>query len=849
MDHALRLDPGGQQAEPEHAPALRRDRAWEDGRSIGLPTLLTPLIGREQDTATAQDRLRQLGVRLLTLTGPGGVGKTRLALQLAADVAPDFPDGVFFVSLAPVTDPALVIPTVASALGIADYDRGAASQFDRLRASLQDQRVLLVLDNFEQVLAAAPSLTGLLAACARLKVLVTSRAALRVRGEHEYTVSPLALPSAGQLSDVETLTQVPAVALFLDRARAVAPGFRVTQDNAAAIAGICARLDGLPLAIELAAVRVKLLSPQALLHRLDHRFHLLTGGIRDLPARQQTLRDAIGWSYDLLDAHEQRLFRRLAVFVGGCTLDAAARVCNSGGDLPADFLDGVASLADKSLIRQEEQGGDEPRVGMLETLREYGLEQLAASGEDDAVRDAHAAYALALAEEAEHRLTSPEQRTWLERLDREHSNLRAALRWLQEQGRADRALRLGSALWRFWLTRGHLGEGRRWIEASLASSADVPARVRAKALNGAGMLAHYQGEYTVAAALCGESLTIFRQLGDQAGMAAAINGLALVARSGGDYSTARAMYEESQALLRELGDRWGLAYALTYQGVAAWMAVDYPAAHRALEEGLALAQAVGDRQTAANALHILGRVALAGGEYAVASALLDEAAPWFREVGDRRGVARSFEGLAEVALRQGNLATARAWHREALVLLKDLGERWFIALCLEELAGVAMAEGQPEQATRLLGAASALREATGAVMPVSARVQTDRLLAAARTALGEARCAAALAQGRTLTLDQIIAAQASPPADEQPADASEAAAQPSPLPRPYPAGLTAREVEVLRLVAQGWTDAQVAEQLVVSPRTVQSHLSSIYSKLGVTSRSAATRYAIHHHLA
>jgi len=437
----------------------RKPPEIEQGFISNLPTQLTSLIGREQEVAAACALLSRPHVRLLTLTGPGGVGKTRLALQVAIDLLEDFVDGVYFVSLAPISNPDLVAPTISQTLGL--WESRDRPLFEHLKTYLQGKRLLLLLDNFEQVVAAAPLLSDLLMSCPELKMLVTSRAVLRIQGENEFLIPSLALPDLKQLQDSESLSQCAAVALFLQRAQAIKPDFHITKANASAIAEICVRLDGLPLAIELAAARIKLLPPQALLARLSRRLQVLTGGPLDAPVRQQTLRNTIQWSYGLLDIQEQLLFRRLSVFVGGCTLEAVESICNAldDGDGVVPVLDAVASLIDKSLLQQMEWEEEEPRLVMLETIREYGLEALTESGEMEVTRRAHADYYLALVEEAETKLGGPEQAAWLERLEQEYDNLRAAVQWLLERQEAgysmEMALRLGGALRRFWLVRGY----------------------------------------------------------------------------------------------------------------------------------------------------------------------------------------------------------------------------------------------------------------------------------------------------------------------------------------------------------------------------------------------------------
>ena len=719
-----------------------------------LPIQLTSFIGREKEIREVKQVI--LDHRLVTLTGLGGSGKTRLALQAAAEMIEHFHNGVFFVALAPITDPGLVASTIAQAIGITES--GGRSIIDGLKDYLQGKSLLLLLDNFEQVISAAALVAELLVAGRELKILVTSREGLRIGGEHEYPVPPLALPILTQLPSLEALTQYAAVKLFIQRAQAVKPDFNITNDTASAVAEICYRLDGLPLAIELAAARIKLLSPRAMLARLENRLEFLTGGGRDLPARQQTLRNAIAWSYDLLSEEEQKLFRRLSVFVGGSTLEAVEAVA---GDQSArvSVLDQLGPLLDKSLLREVEGTGGEPRFVMLELLREFGLEQLEGSGEQEAIRGRHANFCLALAEGAEASLESAEQVQWMDRMEQEHDNLRAALEWSKTaDGTGELCLRLAGALGSFWEVRGHFSEGRERLSAILSTkSAQGQTAARARLLARAAELAYRQSVYPATTSLAKESLAIYRKIGDEQGIASTLIKLGNAATERGSYATASRFLEEALTVWRERKDKHGTARALISLGWAALRSGDTHLANTRLEEALALSRELGDARSMGFELSGLGEVALRQGDYARATQLMEESLELRRQLGNKWGVGVSLGMLGWVAMRERDWDRATARLGESLQVRQEIGDKGGSAWCLERLAGIAIVQGQAEKAVRLFSAAAALRASIGSVIDPVDRASYERNRRSLRAKLGQERFKAAWDEGCAMKMEQAIA--------------------------------------------------------------------------------------------
>ncbi|CAN5297957.1 LuxR family transcriptional regulator [soil metagenome] len=734
---------------PSEFPPLRT----LESRPNNLPLQPTPLVGREREVGEVADRVQSDGVRLLTLTGPGGTGKTRLALQAAADLLEEFEDGAFFVALATITDPELVPSTIAGPLGVKESAEQPLTEV--LKGYLREKDLLLILDNFEQVLEGASVVGELVAACPKLKVLATSRIPLRLYGEQEYAVPPLALPDPRVLPPVEVLTQYEAVRLFVERARAVKAEFSVTNENAPAIAEICARLDGLPLAIELAGARVRILPPQKMLERLSNRLKLLKGGARDLPTRQQTLRGAIDWSHDLLEGDEKTLFGRLSVFSGGRTLEAIEEICDPEGDL--DALEGVESLVEKSLLRQEEGPEEEPRFVMLETVHEYAREKLEESGEAEGIKCAHAEYFLALAEEAEPGLKGPDQLEWLERLEVEHDNMRAALSWALESEEEELALRLAGALWWFWFVRGHYGEGRRWLERALGGEGGAPVSVRAKALVGAGGLAAEQGEIEKATATLEEGVRLFRASEEAEGLVDALNSLCGAMIYGGKLDAAKALTEESLMLCRDCGSRWGVAEALNNVGLVSHLQDnDWDRTESLYKESLEVRRELHDKRGIMMSLNNLGIVARKKGDLHRAVAHLEEALSLGRNLADKSFIANTSVELGYVELGRGDWERAAVYLREGMSVWAELGDEFGTFEGLWGLAQVAEASEEVRRAGRLFGAADRLRETSEVHVMEIEHPEFGEHLEAARSRFEAAGWTQAYEEGRAMTTDEAV---------------------------------------------------------------------------------------------
>jgi predicted ATPase/DNA-binding CsgD family transcriptional regulator len=794
--------------------------------------LLTELLGRERETASLQKLLRQPEVRLVTITGPGGVGKTSLALQVAHELQEIFTDGVFFVSLATTTEPTLIIPTIAHTLDVTESPHRLL--LDSLKDFLRKKHLLLLLDNFEQIVSAAPLLTELLNASIDLRILVTSREALHLRGEHEFQLATFELSDHTAGSDERSmgiLMQSPAIALFVQCVEAVQPDFKLNEENAAAVTEICARLDGLPLAIELAAARIKLLPPAAMLDKLRKSpLQLLTSGARDMPARQQSLRSTIQWSYDLLSDGEKCTFRWLSAFLGGCTLEAAQSVI---GDCSS--LDLLESLVDKNLVRQTEMTGS-PRLTMLETIREFGLDKLDHTHELEHAHRAHATFYLTFVEDAERHLTGADQKIWLQRLECEQDNMRAALNWAIKHREVEFAQRMAGALRPFWFRRGRWSEGRRWLEDSLAmeSNDTLDQSIRANVMYGAGMLARFQGDFARARMLCEQSLGIYRTLGDQAGMLKTLAQLCRITSFQVDREAMKLFMAEAVAVIETVPDGVVKGEAYTDMALAN---LDFhapkfqPQVTRYLTESERIHRALNNQSGLALASLHRGVRALFEGDLSLAKSKYEEAERLALELGDVRLLSRVAGSRALLDLHEGDITAARRRLETSIQHYDSLGDHQLSAN-LMILAGALYKEGLDVWSVRLLGMADALPENRPTNATVAAFAEHAGLgdfLAELHTVLGEKTFAEELAVGSQMGLDDLGAIP-HPKEFES-------------VPFALGISLTRREIEVLRLLAQDLSNPQIAEQLVVSRRTVDAHLRSIYDKLGVKSRDAAIRVA------
>jgi predicted ATPase/DNA-binding CsgD family transcriptional regulator len=767
-----------------------------------LPLQLTSFVGRGRETSEVEGLLAES--RLLTLTGPGGSGKTRLALAVASEMVERFEDGVWLVELAPLSDPDLVPQAVASVLGVRESHGKMLT--DTIAEHLESRSVLLVLDNCEHLLAACATLADtLLRLCSDLRILVTSRGALGVVGEILFDVPPLSLPDPRRGPTVGSLPEYEAVRLFVERAEAVRPDFSLTEENAMAVAHICYRLDGIPLALELAAARTKVLSVDQISERLDNAFSLLTRGGRTAPSHHKTLRAAMDWSYDLLTEQEQTLLARLSVFAGGFSLEAAEAVGMGGGIDGFDVLDLLASLVDKSLVLVAEQDG-EARYRLLETVRQYGREKLEESGEAEQALQRHAEFYLALAEGAD--LMSKEQAVWLKRLETEHDNLRSALalslgRDAPSEEGIRSGLRISVALWPFWYTRGYLSEGRGWLESAIKRSGPETSSTKAAALNGAGYIALFQG----------------------------------------DYGAARTLFERSLAFYRELRDDEGVASSLIYLGFVAVLSQENLETVPALEEeAVGLRPRLRDPLVVANLILLSGLVAINQGDLARAVSLHRESLAMFREMHDARGMGHCFNNLGFLALLRNDHEEAAALLRENLLLARRSGYKLAIQYSFLGLGFLADSWNDPVRAARLWGATETMEETFGIKITPIARSAMDyeTRVATARSHAGETVFQTAWSEGRDMAPEQAIEYALEPPQESSgEAEAPETS---------YPADLSAREVEVLELVVRGMTNAQIASELYISPRTVNAHLGSIYHKIGSHTRAEAARFATEHGL-
>ena len=802
---------------PPEAELSAREHAFQPFSVQPVPTPLLPLVGRKQEMGAICALLQQPEVRLLTLTGPGGVGKTRLVLQVSAEVYSVFADGICFVSLVPICTTDLVLPTIAQALGLSVRPNHCV--LTQVQTAIQDRHFLLILDNFEQIAAAAPQLKDLLAACPRLKILITSRTILGLLEEQEFYLTPLALPDLAHLPTCENLSQIAAVSLFLQRVRTTYPDFELTNDNAYTIAQICVRLDGLPLALELAAARMKLFSPESLLARLDCRLSLLTGGPRDAPERQQTLRKTIEWSYDLLTKEEQRFFRCIAVCVGSCSLQAIEAInTDMTGKQDKPLLDIVTSLLNQSLLQREAQASNqEQRFTMLETIREYALECLKNSGEKEKICQLHAEHYLALANTLELKVMGGEPPHWIEWIESEFENFRAAFNWFLYSRDAERALELSGALWAFWL-QSSTAEGLSWVkqglECSQQSITKVQTNTRALAIHTAAMLGYYRSNWTQADMFADESLQLFQTTGNVYGIARVLITQGIGALLKSQYTVANAVASESIRVLQKMPYPWLSAEALLVLAYSFYFQGDYLQAYIEGKKGFKLSSQTGELYSMIRAIH--------------AYALFAEA--------------------------QGKSADVQAMYEKSMAVTRatiKVGALSPIAVCLVGLGAIAVLQKQYTWAASLWGKAKTLyrrRDGLSELEPqkwlviiLGTHLLYPQGMETVYNHLGEQAFIAAWNEGQATVLEQLLVI---PKLQKSVVKLSSS----KKVPTAYSDELTPREREVLRLLAQGLSSALIAEQLVIGLVTVNSHIRAIYSKLGVSSRSAATRFAIEHRL-
>jgi predicted ATPase len=723
--------------------------------NTNVPYQHVPLIGRDDELNTVRRLLLQEAADLLTITGPGGIGKTRLALQVAADSLKDFEDGVFFVSLASIVNPDLVAGTIMQALGLKIGENQPGTEL--LKRYLQDKQMLLVLDNFEQVIAAAPLLGELLSAAPYLKILVTSRAILHLYGEHEFNVPPLAVPDLNHLPSAETLAKFPAVDLFVSRAQAVKFDFKFTSENARVVAEICVRLEGIPLALELAAARVKLFAPGALLKELSHRLTLSGQRSADMLPRHQTLRNAVAWSYQLLEPQEKDLFAQLGVFAGGCTLEAALAVCAGVDTSEVPMLEQLASLVDKSMLQHKRRENGAPRFIMLEVLREYALEQLDSAGQTEATRRRHWTYYLDLIEAIEPGPKEPDLPAWMKQLEEEHDNLRAALTWALEQNEVEAALRIAGAVWKLWQIHGHVQEGMEWMQVILTRSEGQVSTARAKVLWGAGWLGMVTGNLAQSRKYFEEGAAISRQLNDTRYLGLSLHGIGAVARGQGDFASSRAAFDESLPLFQALGNTEDIAWTFEHLGATAIEQGDFEQAIAYLSQALVLFRELRQNWACAEALTFLGHAALQQRNYVLAQNRYEEALAIYQELEDRPNVATMNSYVGATLFGRGDYQRAVGLYKESLLLARDFKDYWGVTWGVERLAEVAEKLGQLDRAARLWGAADSLRNVSGMSWhPGFHSYYTEQRFTSLKGELGETRWEQLWAEGRSTGLNEIV---------------------------------------------------------------------------------------------